>query len=256
MAKTKKDKPKKRPRRSRPLYVTLFFLVSFIALGAYLLTLPIWEIKEVVVNGAKMLSDQEIKGLAGIPLSENLFFTSFARARTNLSKITAIKRARFYRIPPATVLISITEREPIAAIVFPKRSVIIDRDGYIINRNTNLTINIPNMADLPVVSGIREKDILKAERVDQRVSSTVAEIISKLSPYLESGKMQLELGGLKNVSFLLDDLLRVKVGRAEQIKRKMEVFKGLLTVVEGKWAQVEYVDVRYPDNPVIRYKTK
>jgi cell division protein FtsQ len=242
--------------RSRPLYVTLLFLVAFAGLGVYLLTLPIWEIKEVVVNGARMLSDQEVKALAGIPLSENLFFTSFSRARTNLGKITAIKRTRFYRIPPATVLISITERKPIAAMVFPKRSVIIDREGFIINRNPNITLNIPNMADLPVVSGIKEKEVLKVDRIDGRVSQTVSDIILKLSPYLESRKMQLELGGLENVSFLLDDLLRVKVGRAEQIKRKMEVFEDLLPVVEGKWAEVEYVDVRFPDNPVIRYKIK
>ncbi len=34
----------------------------------YFLALPIWEIREVTVNGAKMLVADEVKALAGIPL--------------------------------------------------------------------------------------------------------------------------------------------------------------------------------------------
>lgn len=251
--KKRKRKPRPRPR-NRPLYVTLFFVAAFFALGAYVSTLPIWNIKEVVVNGARMLADEQVRGLAGIPRSENLFFTSFQRARNNLNRITAIKEVHFYRIPPQTVLISIVEREPIAALVFPERAVVIDAQGVIINRNPNIALNIPNMADLPVVSGVEEKDVLRSDRLDGKISRTIADIITKLSPYLESRKMQLELGGLEDVSFLLDDMLKVRVGKAEAIGRKMEVFESLLPVVSGRWAQVEYIDVRYPDSPVIKYR--
>lgn len=197
-----------------------------------------------------MLSPNEVRALAGIPLSENLFLTSFSRAKTNLSKITAIKDFRIYRIPPATVLISITERIPIATLVFPEKSVIIDKEGYILNRNPNVSLNIPNLADLPVVSGLDESEVLKGDKIDPKVSQMVEE----LGYFLEARRMQLELGGFENVSFLLDDLLQVKVGDAEQMERKMEVFEALLPVIAGKWAQVEYVDVRFPDNPVIKYR--
>jgi cell division protein FtsQ len=251
--KRKPPKPKKEKRRAN-IFVYLFFFILFAIVFVYILSLPIWQIKDVVVNGAVMLSDNEIKALAAIPLSENLFFTSFARAKTNLGKITAIKKCRFYRIPPATVLINVTEREPIATIIFPQKSAIIDREGYIINRNPNIYLNIPSLADLPVVSGISESKVLGSEKVEAKISQTVYDIISKLSPYLESKRMQIELGELEDINLLLDDLLRVKVGRAENIKRKMEVFEGLLTVIAGKWGKVDYVDVRFPDNPVIRYR--
>lgn len=249
----KKERKRKKPLWSRFL-VAIFLIAAFTALGVYILTLPIWEIKEVVVNGTRMLSDSEIRALAAVPLSENLFLHDFSRTKNNLSRITPIRSFRIYRIPPATVLISIKEREPIAALVFPDRSIIIDCEGYILNRNTNLTMNIPNLAALPVVTGIESEDISGIEKIDGKAARVIADIVSKLSRFLEAGRLQLEIGGLQNVSFLLDDLLRVKVGDDQNIKIKMEVFGALLPQIAGKWDRVEYVDVRYPDNPVIKYK--
>ncbi|MBU1027279.1 MAG: FtsQ-type POTRA domain-containing protein [Candidatus Margulisbacteria bacterium] len=256
MSKKKEKKKGRRRKKKRKFSFPLFFLFLFLiaGLGYYILTLPIWGIKDVVVNGTKMLSDDEIRAMAAIPLSENLFFANFSRASKNLSNITPIKNFRLYRIPPGTVLISIEERQPIATIVFAKKSIIIDEQGFVLNRNPKISLTVANMADLPVVSGINEKDVLKDDHVDAEIAGLISDIISKLSRYLESSRIQLELGGLKNVSFLLDDILQVKVGSSEQVKRKMEVFGALLPVISGKWPQVAYVDVRYPDNPVIRYK--
>ncbi len=253
MTKKKQKNTRKKTRRAYWLWFVFLFLL-IIGGGFYIATLPIWSIQEVVVNGAKMLAPNEIRALAAIPVSENLFFADLARSRNNLSKITAIKSFRFYRMPPATVLINIREREPLATVVFPHRAMVIDAEGYIIDRNKNLALNIPGRADLPVVSGISEERIIKKDHLDPGVSQIITEIILKLSPYLEGRRMQLAMGGLANVSFLLDDLLMVRLGEAENISRKMEVFEALLPVVSGKWDQVAYIDVRWPDNPVIRYK--
>jgi cell division protein FtsQ len=254
-ARTKKRRrQKKPPPRSVRIIKFIVSLLIIIGLGIYVLSLPIFDIKDVVVNGAQMLSADEIRALAAIPLSENLFFTKFARAEENLSKIHAIKEVRFYRIPPGTVLVSIKERKPIATLLFQKKSSVIDKDGYIINRNSNMTLNIPNRAELPVITGIKEKEAFKGNKVDKRVSYLISQVILKLSKYLESERMKLELGGLKNVSLILDDLLRVKLGETERVRRKMAVFVALLPEIAGKWSKVEYVDVRYPENPVIKYK--
>lgn len=253
MAKKKQKRIRKRTRRAYWLW-SVFLFALIIGGGSYIVTLPLWNISEVVVNGARMLSPNEIRALAAVPVSENLFFTSFSRSKNNLSKITAIKSFRFYRMPPGTVLINIREREPLATIVFPHRSMVIDEEGYIIDRNKNLTLNIVNRPDLPVVSGISEKRIIKKDHLDPRVSKIITKIITKLIPYLEGKRLQLAMGGLANVSILLDDLLMVRLGAAENVSRKMEVFEALLPVIEGKWDKVAYIDVRWPDNPVIKYK--
>ena len=253
-----RTKRKRRQNKPQPRSVRIIkFVVSILALigvGAYILSLPIFDIKDVVVNGAQMLSADEVRALAAIPLSENLFFAKFSRAEENLSKIHAIEEVRFYRIPPGTVLINIKERKPIAALLFQDKSAIIDGEGYILNRNSNMTLNIPNQADLPVITGIGENEALDGNKVDNRVSYLISQVILKLSKYLDSERIKLELGGLKNVSLILDDLLWVKFGETEGMRRKMAVFVALLPEIAGKWSKVEYVDVRYPENPVIKYK--
>jgi len=250
----KKRKNRKRKNQKFRTLKILFILTLLVGLSLYVASLPIWKINEVVVNGAKLLSAKEIKTLAAIPLSENLFFVNLSRTRANLAKIPAIKDFSIYRIPPGTILISLTERQPIATVVFAKRSAIIDQEGYILNRKSSISLNIPNIADLPVISGISERAVDRGEKINEKTAQVVSDIILKLSYFLESRSMQLELGELKNVTFLLDDLLRVKVGEAENIKRKMEVFEALLPKIAGRWPQVAYVDVRYPDFPTIRYK--
>jgi len=186
----------KRPhKKRRPRFGLIFLLVFLVLCGiAYLLSLPIWQIREVVVNGVSMLSEKDVRTMAGVPISENLFYASLKRARSNLKKITAIKEVRFYRIPPATILINITERKPVAAIVFTGKSAVIDADGYIINRNGNVELNIPNMVDLPVITGLREKDVMKAEKVGENITRVVEDILIKLSPFLESKRLQLDMG--------------------------------------------------------------
>ncbi len=235
-------------------FLVLFFLVVAAIAVYYIMALPIWRIEVISVDGANMLSGDEIRDLSGIPLSENLFLTSFAHARGNLKKIPAIAEFHIYRIPPGTVLIRVRERKPIAVIVFKGRSAIVDSDGFILNRNPNLSFNVPNLADLPVVSGIESEEALSAERIDPAFAALVKDILAELSSQFGSRRIHLDIGGFQNISLLLDDILRVRIGRGEDIARKMEVFRALLPVISGKWPQVEYVDVRFPDNPVIKYR--
>ena len=250
----RRQKPKKKKTFRFRLFLLILFLVIAGIAGYYVLSLPIWKIQDVSVIGTSILSAEEIRNLSGIPLSENLFLTSFARTRSNLKRIAAIKEFSLYRIPPGTVLIKITERKPIAMIVSSGASFIVDDEGFIINRNPNLNLNIPNLSDLPVISGITSGEIVGGERIDPQGSKVLTDILFELSKLFGAKRTHLELGRFQAISFLLDDLLRVKLGRGEDITRKMEVFKALLPVINDKWNQVEYVDVRYPDNPVIKYR--
>jgi len=243
-------------RKSRPLrvvYGLLILILSIMAI-AYFLNLPIWSIREVAVSGAKILSADEIKALSGIPLNENLFFANFSQAENNLRKIGAIKTFKIRRFPPATVIIEINERLPMAAVIFPDQSIIIDSDGYIINQNPNLTLNIPNMIDLPIIAGVDQNELLKNNQIDQKTVATISSIIQRLSRFTELKKLQFNLGGLEEMDLLLDDILKVKLGDVEELETKMKTFEKLIARVSGQWSQIEYIDVRYPNEPVIKFK--
>lgn len=253
----KRPQPKK-PKKKKPFRLRLFLFIFFAVIlgiaGYYLLSLPIWQIKEVSVVGANMLSADEIKSLAAIPLAKNLFFTSFSQARANLRKISAIKHFHLYRIPPSTVLIKIEERRPNVVLVTQGRSMLVDQDGYIVNRNQNLTFNLPNFADLPVATGLSSSDVINEERISPPIAAVIENVIQELANIFGAKRIHLELGGMQNIELLLDDILKVKLGRGEDIALKMAVFKQLLPEFNDKWSQVEYIDVRFPANPVIKFR--
>ena len=248
----------KRKRQKLPLRFRLFvtFILLILAGGGiyYFLSLPLWRITDVSIRGAQMLVPEEIRDLSGVPIAENLFLTSFARTRENLRKITAIRDFSLYRLPPGTVIINITERKPIAVLVFKNKSAIVDESGYILNRNPGLTLNVPNMTELPVISGLGTVEYDGEERIDTQASKLIVDIITELASLLGSRHLQLATGGFDKISFSLDDILLVKVGRNEDVRHKMEVFKALLPEIEGRWDTVAYVDVRYPENPVIKFR--
>lgn len=245
-ARSKKKKP---PRRR--FLISILFLCLLGAAIYYILSLPIWKIQEVSVSGTTILSAREIKEISGIPYNENLFLSSLARTRNNLKKIPAIKDFHIYRIPPATILIRISERVPIAVVILKGNSAIIDKEGYILNRNPNLSLNISKLEDLPVISGISG---CVNDRIDASLSQLLSDIMIELSALLGSRRIQIDVGNFKDISFSLNDLSRVRIGRNEKIKEKMAVFKKLLPVIADRWGQVEYVDVRFPKNPVIKFK--
>src|SRR3989339_195550 len=225
------------------LWISASVAFVFVVALIYILNLPIWQIKEVVVNGAKMLPADYVKGVSGIPLSENLFFADLSRAKKNLKKISAIKSFRLHRLPPQTVLISIEERQPLATLVLKDRSVVIDSDGVIINHNPDIYVDVSNLAELPVVTGIA----CDSDRLDEVSASLITRVLLTLRAYLAAGQIQLDMGGLKEIGFLLDDLLKVRLGSSQDIEKKMQVFEALLLQVRGRWAKVDYIDVRYPD---------
>lgn len=249
-----RSKKRKRPSLFFRVLTLLVLLLVILAGLYYFLSLPIWKITRLSVDGAQILSADEIRNLSGIPLSENIFFTNFVRARENLQKITAIKDFHLFRVPPGTVLIRIYERKPVAVLVLKNRSAIVDKEGFILNWNSRLTLNIPHLTDLPVISGIGTEEAGKEEKINPRISALLSEIILELSNLNGSRQIQLETGGFKKISFLLNDILRVKIGRDEEIRKKITVFKRLLPVIANKWEQVEYVDVRFPNNPVIKFR--
>jgi cell division protein FtsQ len=244
---------KKRQHRGSRLLWTIF-IGLILAGGYYFLSLPVWEIKEVTVNGTKLLSADQLRVLAGIPLSENLFFTSFARARSNLNKIKAIKKYHIFRLPPGTVIINIQERRPVASVILPNLSAVIDEQGYILNANAAVTLNLPNLAELPVVAGVSDAQVINNEELESTTTAVITGIIPKITGFTGAKRIQLNLGGLVNINLLLDDLLLVRLGDQSQISRKMAVLEALLPQVSGRWAQTAYLDVRYPDAPVIRFK--
>ncbi len=253
--------------RRRPLrwYVIWVFIFSFLfaSLVLFLVNLPVWDIREVEVTGNQYLFRDDLLKLADIPLGDNIFLTRFDKARKTFDKIVQIEKVNFKRRLPHRLEIQIIERKPFAVAIISGNSTIIDRAGYILDSGS---IALPltgkfilphasiDSSKLPVVSGIDEKELIGGYYIKKEFSQTVFDLFPKLTIFFKQSNLNIQFNGLENVSVLINDITKVRFGPIENMEEKMRVLKYLLEVSRPKANEIEYIDVRLTQNPVIKYR--
>jgi hypothetical protein len=69
-----------------------------------------------------------------------------------------------------------------------------------------------------------------------------------------SHNFQLDLNVIGEVNIWVEDLVQVKLGAAEQLEKKMELFESTWSALGEKWMKLEYIDLRFLDQPVLKYR--
>lgn len=247
-------------RRKRPLrwYLawTIVFIIAAASFVTLILSIPLWRISKVEVTGAHLVDELLIKEKAALPLSENIFFVSFTKPTQSLSTIKQIKKFKFKKRFPQTIVIEIEERLPFAVAVISNEAHVIDEDGIILKAPGNFEydfVTILNISNLPVVVGLKSSQ-LEAYKLEKGVAESIRVAISRSAEFLELADLQLDLSDLKNISILIEDILKVKIGTPQALKQKMDVLEIVLKDVRGRWNQVNYIDVRYPHRPTVKFR--
>lgn len=124
---------------------------------------PWYNLARIEVDGAKILTQEEILALTKLELGVNLFTVDIAAAEQELKRISEISHVRLIRELPDTIRVEIEEREPVAWIVnangdaLSTPTLLLDAAGIIYLPHRIL----PEQFSLPVISGVRIEDIEK-----------------------------------------------------------------------------------------------
>ena len=233
------------------LYLVLIAILLF-SVVIVCMSLPVWQITEITVEGVRIISPAKLIELANIPKGENLFFINLSRARNNLKEVTAIKGFNIFRRLPGTIVLKIKEREPFAVAMVEGQSVIIDDEGFVLSSSASQTseaLTSPlDPTGLPVMNGLK-KSSLKNNRLDPETASVLS-----LFKTLPAGKLQLNLESRDDLNLMINDIIKVRLGDSKNIEEKMKVFKAMLSFIGDKRNQVEYIDLRFLNNPVVKFR--
>ncbi len=252
-------------RRRRLSWYIIWFVIFFFLVGvifSVVLSLPVWRIKAVSLAGANIISKPYIERMAAPLVGENIFLTDYSKLKEGLKKIHEIKDFGIWRSPPSTVVIKIVERVPFCVIIVSGSSIVVDDEGYFlkveggrIKAGDYSFIDIENTSQLPVVRGVDPGRILQ-NRLDTSLSSAIKVSISRLSKFFPPSNLQFEIKGDDQLNLLVEDILKVYFGGTEEIEKKISVLEAILPVVSGKWGNVDYIDIRVAEDPVIKYRGK
>ncbi|MFA4905163.1 MAG: cell division protein FtsQ/DivIB [Candidatus Margulisiibacteriota bacterium] len=249
----------KRRKRRRKLswylfwYVVLFFFLA--AVFTIIISLPIWQITEVRTENLRLLNDSEVLHLAQVPLSDNIFLTRFDNSRRRLLRLPLVKSVDFGRQLPGTVIIKVTERRETAVIVLGGQSVLVDEEGVILNpaASGEVHVEFPDISNLPVVNGIRPEWIVQG-RLSGETGGSVIALLREFKSFISPTKLQVEVKDPEDISLLVDDTLRVRIGDSGDLTRKVNVFEAIFRENRARKDDLLYIDVRYPDYPTVKFK--
>lgn len=122
-------------RRGRGGVRFLLFMVMLCAV-TWLIKSRVFILKEIVVQGNEVYSDEEIVALSGLTLGEDTLKIEKSRIQGNFSRNCYVELIEMDILYPDRVLLTIRERRPCAVVNCAGVMLVIDSEGVILERMT------------------------------------------------------------------------------------------------------------------------
>lgn len=130
---------------------------------------PDYFLSDVKVEGNFALTRDQVLATGGIEIGRNIFNIDMAKAREALDALPQVERVELQRLLPNRIVITITERKPIAWLVRDgahdvpgsDKSFLVDARGVVMRNKTM----IDEYLRLPVISGVEVENLTPGGRV-------------------------------------------------------------------------------------------
>ena len=219
----------RRLRRLRPVLV-VGALVGVAALAAWVLLGSAWlTAEQVTVKGQQTLSDGRILAAANVDLGTPLLRLDLDAVDERVSALPAVAEASVHRAWPHTVAITVTEREPVAAVHRSSVWWVMDEEGVLFRRTSE------REAELPLV------DV--GSRADDSVLGETASVVAGLPSDLLDRVRRLTASSMDSITLTLKDGREVRWGSAAETPEKVRVLSVLLS------QRAKVYDVSVPAQP-------
>lgn len=163
-----REKKEMNPLFLRKLFkaTILVLVIAILALGGriihrYMMGSPLLTLGEVIIEGCQELSKDDILALTQLDRRPNILSVKLAALRSRVETNPWIERAEIKRMFPCKILITITERSPVAIILLD-RLYYIDARGMIFAR-----VPKGHRITYPILTGLHRDDF-KARPVESQ----------------------------------------------------------------------------------------
>ena len=108
-------------------------------------------------------------------------------------------------------------------------------------------------ARLPAIMGL-PPSVLRSGSIDAETMTAISKALDLLSKKLDKSKFEIEMLDGGRISVLIDDLLNVKLGRPDEMDEKLFALSKILESLGEKRSKVEYIDMRSPSSPAVKFR--
>jgi cell division protein FtsQ len=229
-----------RRARRRPLQAAAALAVVGL-LGWLLLAGPVLTVRAVQVDGLATLPADVVQEAAGIGAGTPLLRVDVDGAEARVARLPQVASAEVTRDWPASVVITVVERVPVAVVGEPGRRSLVDADGVLFDTVTGsppdgvvpLDVESPGPDDAATMAGIAAVGSLPAD-VRKQVTAAAA-------------------ASADDISLTLTDGTVVRWGDASESDAKSAALVGLLEqIADGRLEPAGTIDVSTPAAVVLR----
>jgi len=231
-------------RRRARLRRTLLVLLIVVLVGS-----AVWferseyaTILTVSVEGAVRLDPETVLETSGVVSGTSTVRLRPRTVAADVERIALVRSAVVTRREFRHVVITVLEREPVYSAVHRRGSVLVDREGVIVDEGTDPRLPVIILTTVPPAPGglvASHAALANAHRVWTGLSGPLRSRVVEMRAPNEDG-----------LEILLEDGLIVRFGRAEMMADKVRALGAILDDVAG--SEVTLIDVRVPGFPVVR----
>ena len=213
---TPEEYERKEKIKKRNLYIAKYIMLGILLIGVILCAMfsPLFNIKDIIIEGNETISTEQIISLSKIQLGDNLFKINSAKLNKQIKENPYIDEIKITRKLPSAIVISIIERKPAYLIEYANGYIYIDKKGYILKiSETKL--------ELPILQGtetILNEDSLEGERLCIEDLNKLS-IILKVMQIATDNDIQnlinrIDIENENNIKLIFETEEKTEIGRA------------------------------------------
>ncbi len=236
--------------RRRKIMIALAVLVTALGVFAVVACSQTFVLCEVVVTGNSTRSSSEIAGLSGLRLGMNILSVDQETVEKAFSTNTYVDLVDVRVEMPNKVHIEVREREVCAAVNCAGVILLIDQEGYILNKSSIL----PQSRNLLLVSGM-DVTVSSQGRVLEAENSRQIEDMKRLLEALhragaERLVSELNVSDPDRLYLVSQSGIQVMLGNSENLDEKVAWMQAVLRVLSEEGAMKGVVDVSTGNNAI------
>lgn len=233
--------------RVRPFWMPIAALAAVTLVGlAAAATWPGFYPRSVAVVGNEHVARAQILSRARILPHRSIWLQNTGAMATRIAAIPQIAGVWIHRIPPATIRIAVSERQPFAILRSGMESVVVDHELRVLWTS----VGNERLPQLVLKTGFQLSD-------GQFVTARDALALRDAYDAIAAKRMPVDaltLDAYGGLVVTLQDGLRVLLGQETQLPQKLSLVEAILTQVVRTQRRVAAIDVRAPGTPVVVYR--
>jgi cell division protein FtsQ len=238
------------PRKllSAPLFLLLLVLVVVLFATVAFLRSNYVTFGSVIVEGNKYVTIEEIFRAAAISDKINIFRLDTTDIHDRLLQDIRLTDVAVTRSWPATIQITVAERQPVAMVANSYGFVLLDKEGMVLDAMKSI-----RQLTVPMVTGVRLGNLYVGDVAE---SDLVKNPLHYLGALDESTLNQLSEVNIKTTGELTAytvQMITIRLGMGERMEEKASFTREVLRDIGDKKAAVEYVDLTY-SAPYIKFR--